>query len=68
MLGSWYPECCRQVASTKTLSCKQSEEAKGSGLNAKKDKQPIGTQQKSVVKTTEEQDFYQSTITPIKPA
>jgi len=60
-------ECCRQVPSTKTLGCKQSEEAQGSGLNAK-DKQPIGTQHKSVVRTTEEQDGYQSTVTPSKPA
>ena len=59
---------CRQVASTKTLGCKQSEETQNNGLNSKKDKQPIGTQNKSVVKTTEEQDVYQSAIAPSKPA
>jgi len=58
---------CRQVASTKTLGCKQSEETQNNGLNSKKDKQPIGTQNKSVVKTTEEQDVYQSAIAPSKP-
>jgi len=52
---------------TKTLRCKQSEDTPNNGLNSKKDKQPIGTQNKSVVKTTEEQGGYQSATAPSKP-
>ena len=49
------------------MSCKQSEEAKGSGLNAKKDKQPIGTQHKSVVRTTEEQTVTRVQLPQVNP-